>query len=342
VTGRLPAALRLVHRGLPPIFCAIALAACGSGPSPKRGAYYQGDGPPDRTPADLEATPDATPRVEPLLARANRPYTALGRTYTPLTSDVPFRQRGIASWYGRQFHGNRTASGEIYDMFAMTAAHPTLPIPSYVRVSSTRNGTSVIVRVNDRGPFKDDRVIDLSYGAATKLGIAGTGTGEVEIERLTFAQIASGDWRRGSPQAAQETQDTLSRPPANPAAAPVPVGRAVVAADARTGPDPVAIGEPRALPPAPAPAPGANGSRWSVQVGAFAQQSNAEAFASRIDTVLGQSEGGLAAAQREARVERDAGLFRVLVGILPDRASAQSLAVQLERLLGQPVLPLLR
>jgi rare lipoprotein A len=185
--------LKALDRSLPLVLCAALLAGCGS-PS-KRGAYYQGDGPPDRIPADLAEAADAVPRVEPLHPRANRPYTALGRSYTPLTADVPFRQKGAASWYGRQFHGNRTASGEIYDMFAMTAAHPTLPIPSYVRVTNLRNGRSVIVRVNDRGPFKDSRIIDLSYGAATRLGIAAAGTGEVEIERLTNAQIASGEWR---------------------------------------------------------------------------------------------------------------------------------------------------
>lgn len=298
-----------VHRALPPIFCVLLLVACGS--TGKRGGYYQDDGPPDRTPADLADSADAVPRVEPLSPRANRPYTALGRNYTPLTADVPFRQKGLASWYGRQFHGNRTASGEIYDMFAMTAAHPTLPIPSYVRVSNPRNGRSVIVRVNDRGPFKDDRIIDLSYGAAWKLGIAGAGTGEVEIERLTFNQIASGEWRRGSPAVASATL------PAPTVALPVP-------------------------PLASALAPASPASRWSVQVGAFAQQANAEELAARVMTVLGFSDAELPAGQREARVERDESVFRVLIGALPDRASALTLAQQLERLLGRPAVPFSR
>lgn len=335
MTDCVAALLRSLNRRLPPAFCAIALVACSSAPGPKRGGYYQGDGPPDRAPADLADTPDATPRVEPLLARANRPYTALGRSFTPLTADVPFRQRGTASWYGRQFHGNRTASGEIYDMFAMTAAHPTLPIPSYVRVSNPRNGSSVIVRVNDRGPFKDDRVIDLSYAAAARLGITGAGTGEVEIERLTFAQIASGEWRgvaaRGAPAAPAASSGNGTVPTAAS-------GGVVAAAEgvAASGPGAVV-----AL-PASTSVPVAGAPRWSVQVGAFSQQSNAEAFASRVAGVLGLAEGGLAAGQREPRVERDEGLFRVLVGFLPDRASAQSLAQQLERLLGQPTIPLLR
>ncbi len=179
-------------RGLTPTLLALVLAACGT---PQRGGYYQNDGPPDRAPSDIAAIPDAVPKIEPLLARANRPYVALGRSYTPLTTDVEFRERGVASWYGKQFHGNRTASGEIYDMFAMSAAHPTLPLPSYLRVTTVRTRQSVIVRVNDRGPFKSDRIIDLSYAAASKLRFVAAGVEQVEVERITHWQIASGEWR---------------------------------------------------------------------------------------------------------------------------------------------------
>jgi rare lipoprotein A len=299
--------LRTLHRALTPIVCAALLAACGT--APKRGGYYANDGPPDRAPPDLAETPDAEPRVEPFLARANRPYTALGRSYTPLTADVPFRQKGLASWYGKQFHGNRTASGEVYDMFAMTAAHPTLPIPSYVRVVNPRNGRAAIVRVNDRGPFKSDRIIDLSYGAATKLGIAGAGTGEVEIERLTFAQIASGDWRRGAGQA-RDGQTPLA-PPAVPQLASSQVASSSAA-------------------------------RWSVQVGAFSDAASAEELAGRVAAVLGFADGELHGNPRDARVERHDNVFRVLVGALPDRSSALVLAQQLERLLDRPAVPISR
>jgi rare lipoprotein A len=285
------------------VACAV-LAGCGT---PKRSVYYQDDGPPDRVPADIASIPDATPRIEPINARTSRPYTALGRSYTPLAGDVPFRQRGLASWYGKQFHGNRTASGEIYDMFAMTAAHPTLPIPSYVRVTHLRNDRSVIVRVNDRGPFKNDRVIDLSYAAAVKLGIAGPGTGEVEVERITSAQIASGEWRRPGAEPARSTEPAV-----------VPVVAAV----------------PPAMPAGSEPAAGAS---WSVQLGAFSQQSNAESFAARIGTLLGLVDRAeLPDAQRMPRIENDQGLYRVLVGTLPDRMAALSLAQQLERILGRP------
>jgi rare lipoprotein A len=174
------------------IAAAAVLAGCATAPKPPRtGGYYQHDGPPAQVPGDIMATPDAVPRIEPFHAFANRPYVALGRSYTPITDDRPIVQRGLASWYGRQFHGSRTSIGETYDMFAMTAAHPTMPLPSYARVTNLRSGASVIVRVNDRGPFRDGRVIDLSYAAAMRLGIAAAGTGEVEVERLTHARIAA-------------------------------------------------------------------------------------------------------------------------------------------------------
>ena len=151
---------------------------------PRKDDYYKDDGPHENPPGNLAAVPDAVPRMEALHRYANRPYTALGRDYVPLVKLQPFRQRGLASWYGKRFHGNPTASGEAYDMYAMTAAHPTLPIPSYVRVTNTGNGRSVVVRVNDRGPFHPGRIIDLSYAAAFKLGYIQAGSAPVEIESI--------------------------------------------------------------------------------------------------------------------------------------------------------------
>jgi rare lipoprotein A len=151
---------------------------------PTPGAYLAGDGPGENPPANIDAIPDAVPVAEPLHRYANRPYAALDKTYTPLTAPGNFKQRGIASWYGKKFHGQRTSSGEKYDMYLMTAAHPTLPIPSYARVTHVVTQKSVVVRVNDRGPFLHDRVIDLSYTAAHKLGITGNGSTEVEIESV--------------------------------------------------------------------------------------------------------------------------------------------------------------
>jgi len=148
------------------------------------GAYYQDDGPGLNPPDNLDAIPDAMPRLEPLHRFANRPYTAFGQDYVPATTLRTYRERGLASWYGRKFHAQKTATGEPYDMYAMTAAHPTLPLPSYARVTNLANGKSVVVRVNDRGPFHSGRIIDLSYAAAYRLGIAQKGSGEVEVESV--------------------------------------------------------------------------------------------------------------------------------------------------------------
>ena len=146
------------------------------------------DGPPASPPVDLARRPDAEPRVEPLrIGRPNKPYEVLGRRYVPLTTDVPRQHSGGASWYGRKFQGRPTASGEPYDMFAMTAAHKTMPIPSYARVRNPVNGREIIVRVNDRGPFADGRIIDLSYTAALKLGLL-AGVAPVDVRRITHAE----------------------------------------------------------------------------------------------------------------------------------------------------------
>jgi rare lipoprotein A len=158
--------------------------------SPRGGAYYKDDGPGEAIPPNLENTPNAVPRDEPLHRAANRPYVVFGQQYVPDTSGRAVKQRGVASWYGKKFHGQRTSSGEIYDMFAMTAAHPTLPIPSYVKVTHVGNGNAVIVRVNDRGPFHANRIIDLSYTAALKLGYVNQGSATVEVEMVRAGATA--------------------------------------------------------------------------------------------------------------------------------------------------------
>lgn len=174
------------------------------------------DGPGTNIPPDLASVPDAEPRIEPIRTSGgtSKPYTVLGRGYAPITDDRPFRESGLASWYGRKFHAASTSSGEPYDMYAMTAAHKTLPLPSYVRVRNPANGREVIVRVNDRGPFVDGRVIDLSYTAALKLDLL-RGVAPVEIERITNDDIRTGAWRRDSGTA-------YAAAPA-PAAVPLPV-----------------------------------------------------------------------------------------------------------------------
>lgn len=181
------------------------LAGCSSAPKhtpgdvtvrPRPAPASDRDGVHPSPPSDLEKTPNAEPRVEEVRAAGpNRPYTVLGKSYTPQDDDGPVVQRGLASWYGRKFHGRRTATGEVYDMHGMTAAHKTMPLPSYARVRNPKNGKEVIVRVNDRGPFHSDRIIDLSYTAALKLGIL-RGVATVEVERLTNDDIRTGAWRK--------------------------------------------------------------------------------------------------------------------------------------------------
>ncbi|MFM2067278.1 MAG: hypothetical protein RLZZ584_2187, partial [Pseudomonadota bacterium] len=164
------------------------LAGCASSRPP--------DGPPLHPRAGVADTPDAVPRVDPLrIGGPNKPYALNGRTYRPMTADEPLVQTGLGTWYGRAYHGRPTSSGEIYDMYGMTAAHTTMPIPSYARVTNPANGRSVIVRVNDRGPFLRGAVIDVSYAAAARLGILHRAT-EVTVERLTFEMIRSGSWRQ--------------------------------------------------------------------------------------------------------------------------------------------------
>jgi rare lipoprotein A len=176
---------------------ALALGGCGSNQpvpeparkvppatQPTRGGYYLDDGPQVNPPPNLDAIPDAVPHEEPLHRFANRTYAVLGNTYTPNTGRRTHSEEGLASWYGRRFHGKKTASGELYDMYAMTAAHPTLPIPSYVRVTVLGTGKTVVVRINDRGPFHSKRIIDLSYTAAYKLGFIKKGSERVRVERL--------------------------------------------------------------------------------------------------------------------------------------------------------------
>jgi rare lipoprotein A len=179
------------------VLIAVLLGSCAStpepevAPQPRRStgipshSWPGSDGPPAVVPDDMHTIPDAVPRREPRSARGNPPfYEVDGRRYFIRESAAGYVERGIASWYGTKFHGRETSSGEPYDMFTMSAAHPTLPIPTYVRVTNLENGNQVVVRVNDRGPFAANRLIDLSYAAAVRLDIVGTGTGLVEMRAM--------------------------------------------------------------------------------------------------------------------------------------------------------------
>jgi rare lipoprotein A len=242
------------------------LPAAGSG----RGGYYQDDGPGANPPPGLRDVPDAEVRYEPYARFANKPYAVFGQTYTPLINDEPFVQRGVASWYGVKFHGQRTSSGEPYDMYKMTAAHPTLPIPSYARITHLATGKSVVVRINDRGPFHSDRAIDVSYTAALKLGLLGKGSHDVEIERLfpeDGPRIAIA--RRMAKSAAQSQ--------------PAPSSIASLMLEDRMQLDSAAVAQQPAAPATPAstPAPAqaaapAAASGFYLQIGAFARAGKAE------------------------------------------------------------------
>ncbi|MDH6167288.1 rare lipoprotein A [Variovorax boronicumulans] len=212
---------------------AVLLAGCASSTRSGGGVASGRDGPGTNIPADLDRVPDAEPRIEPIRGSGgtSKPYTVLGRGYQPITDDRPFQESGLASWYGRKFHAASTSSGEPYDMYAMTAAHKTLPLPSYVRVRNPANGREVIVRVNDRGPFVDGRIIDLSYTAALKLDLL-RGVAPVEIERITNEDIRTGAWRRDS-----GTAYAAASPAPRAAAASVPVPSAWVAPVAMNAPE---------------------------------------------------------------------------------------------------------
>jgi len=179
-----------------------------------RGGYYKDDGPGTDIPEGLEFTPDAVVTAEPYAKWANRPYSVFGQSYTPILHQEPFVQKGVASWYGVKFHGQKTSSGELYDMYKMTAAHPTLPIPSFARITHMASGRSVVVRINDRGPFHASRVVDVSYTAALKLGLLGKGSHEVEIERLFPGdELRLASERRAATSAAQAVVPVSAPPP---------------------------------------------------------------------------------------------------------------------------------
>ncbi len=303
------------------------LAGCGSVPHsgggvdlrPGPASSNERDGPGANPPRDLASIPDAQPRVEPIRRGGpNKPYEILGRDYVPITDDRPFTERGLASWYGRKFHGHPTASGEPYDMYAMTAAHPTLPIPSYVRVRNPANDREVIVRVNDRGPFHPGRIIDLSYAAAFKLDLL-RGVAPVELTRITYDEIRAGTWRhddesaRVAASAGIDSASARSAPGDAAAAAPrdmpalaqvAAVNRETAAPSANDPATPPAAPATPAAPAAPATvaslavtlpsaatAEGTSGAPrraagYWVQLGAFRQRDGAELFQRRVSADL--------------------------------------------------------
>ena len=165
------------------------------------GAYYLDDGPDENPPQNLDKIPDAQPKYEALSKRANRPYVAFEKKYVPMQKIIPFKEEGYASWYGKRYHGRKTSIGETYDMYQMTGAHKTLPLPCYIKVTNLKNKRSVIIRVNDRGPFIDERIVDLSYAAAHRLEIIQNGSELVKIEMVNPSSVETKieEFRENSP-----------------------------------------------------------------------------------------------------------------------------------------------
>lgn len=276
-------------------------------PASKPGGYYLDDGPGDRPPESIESIPDAVPRSEILLARANRPYSALGKRYVPMTEYKPYKERGVASWYGKRYHGRKTSSGETYDMYGMTGAHTTLPLPSYVRVTNVENGRSVVVRINDRGPFHNARLIDLSYAAAYKLRLIEKGSGMVEVEAIDANNSAMLKPVASAPESGSAKTVTAQVEP------PPPV------------PQPTAIDGPaQAQADQQITAPPASGDY--VQVGAFKYKQNADSL---IDKLKNQNLAG------NAPVESwyNEGTYRVRLGPFASRQEAEQAAEKIRRAL---------
>jgi rare lipoprotein A len=271
-TGQIPASAAILA-----LATLLVLGGCSFS---RGGGYFEDDGPGKDAP-DLARIPDAVPRNEPYRAANGRPYSVNGVSYAPLADARDYRERGVASWYGKKFHGNSTASGERYDMYAMSAAHKTLPLPSYVRVRNLDNGRAAIVRVNDRGPFLHNRLIDLSYAAAAKLGIVGTGTGLVEIET-----VGPGD----------ETPVQMARPPVETRGIPI-----ISAAEAA----PLAPTASTAAAAAPALTP----PKMFVQAGSFREWDNAEGLRTRLERLAFRP-----IAISSALIENQTRVYRVRVG----------------------------
>jgi rare lipoprotein A len=276
-------------------------------PKPTAGGYLAGDGPGSsaNAPANLNDVPDAIPKAEPLHRYANRPYTALGKTYTPLEAPGNYKEMGIASWYGKKFHGQRTSIGEVYDMYGMTAAHPVLPIPSYARITNLANKKSVIVRVNDRGPFLHDRIIDLSYTAAFKLGIINNGSAEVLVESI------SGDGAEALTPAVVTSTPITSAPAAADPSPPVVVVPEL--------PKPELATTTKETPPV--------AGNIYLQLGAFKSTQGAESFLAKMQSSLGDSGKPLSVYQKD-------GLARVHLGPYGTADEARAASEKLKARLG--------
>jgi peptidoglycan lytic transglycosylase len=287
---------------------------------------------PPATPPPVAAPPtipDAVPKIEPLSRYGNPPYyEVFGKRYYVLSSSVAYVERGVASWYGPGFHQVRTSNGETYDMYAMTAAHKTLPLPAYVRVTNLENGRSVVVRVNDRGPFVGNRIIDLSYTAASRLDMLRNGTAMVEVRgidpRAPLSELTTPIFAAATPQSGQSAPAAApaAMPNVSPATPLAPVTAAVPGASATTVGSAAGAGSTAAgasTPVAPAHAP------LFVQAGAFADPANAERLAAK----LRGGEYGKIFVRDDVIAGRR--MYRVRIGPVPNVPEFDRIVAALER-----------
>jgi rare lipoprotein A len=286
------------------VLIAAGMAACFS--APPRGetpSTTPVPPPPAERPPPPDSVPDMVPRNEPRSRNGNPPfYDVMGKRYFVLSSSVGYVERGVASWYGPGFHKVRTSTGEPYDMYAMTAAHKTLPLPAYVRVTNLQNGRSIVVRVNDRGPFVGNRIIDLSYTAATKLDMLRNGTAMVEVRTL---EPASGGGPLAAPLAAPIAAAEAPPPAPSPATSPPPDAVADAAAGTIS-----TVPVPRAL---------------FIQAGAFSDPKNAERL---VEKLRGGGYGKVFVRDNEIAGRR---MYRVRIGPVPDVAEFDRVVAALER-----------
>ncbi|MBE2259005.1 MAG: septal ring lytic transglycosylase RlpA family protein [Rhodobacteraceae bacterium] len=325
----------------------VLLVACGGQPSrspegeqakasarksgvvqKRGGGYYKDDGPGESIPDNLDDIPEPQPKAEPLHRFANRPYVVLGKAYEPNTTVAPYQQRGVASWYGKKFHGQRTSIGEPYDMFAMTAAHPTLAIPSYVRVTNVSNGRSVVVRVIDRGPFHADRIIDLSYVAAYRLGYVDNGSAVVQVESILPEEATTMTYAQVMPA------PRSPRPVSAGGRDEIELLAASLGLDTTAAPPLVSELRPIAARPSPTPPSEAATSGVSpalsgvfLQLGAFASADNAESLRSHLQRELDWLNEGI-------QINAGGGMHRVHMGPYRNRADAERVAERIRLALG--------
>jgi rare lipoprotein A len=291
------------------LIAVVGLAACVSTrPQPAEPTVNPSVPPVVVTPPP-DAVPDASPRIETRARNGNPPfYDVFGKRYFVLSSSAGYWERGVASWYGPGFHKVRTSTGEPYDMYAMTAAHRTLPLPAYVRVTNLQNGRSVVVRINDRGPFVGNRIIDLSYTAAAKLDMLRNGTAIVEVRTIDASTPLPAVTASTAPAA---------EPPAPAALSAAAVLDAVVPAAAAAASD-------APSPTAPAAAASANLTLF-VQAGAFSDPANAERLAEKLRR---GSYGRVFVRDDQIAGRR---MYRVRIGPVPDVAEFDRVVAALER-----------